>query len=117
MELTESVNIPKFKHGHQDTKIDSTLERLNKSKITIEQKISKPLLRKDHKTDLTNQLENQNEEEEQVINKIKINTKVFFSYASKFRKYKCKIGPLKSGHTFESGPKKMAKYDQFQVMF
>ena len=43
-----------------------------------------------------------------MINEINPNTKAFFDYANKNRKSKSKIGPLKQGNTFESGPQKMA---------
>ena len=131
LNIAKQISIPKFKDRRTQHKLDDTLSNLIKSKKAIEQKLMKPSLRTDHHDDLSSQLSTINaaiverqkelnsEEEEKVVSQIKSNTKVFFSYASKKRKFKTSIGPLKSGNTFESGPKKMATIlnNQFEAMF
>ena len=59
------------------------------------------------------------QDETKVINEIKNNPKAFFKYANSNKESRMKIGPLKSGVTFESGPKKMADIlsNQYQGVF
>ena len=56
------------------------------------------------------------EREQKVINEVNLNTKAFFNYANNNRNSKIKIGPLKQGNTFESGPQKMANVLSMQFL-
>ena len=57
--------------------------------------------------------------ESKAVEKIKLDPKEFFKFANKTKKTKAKIGPLKSGTSFYSGPQKMAQIlsDQYKSVF
>ena len=47
--------------------------------------------------------------EKRAIENIQGDVKAFYNYANSFRKSKVKVGPLKSGTTYQSGEKEMAE--------
>ena len=48
-------------------------------------------------------------EEARVVKSFQQNSSLFYRYANKFKKSRDGVGPLKSGATYESGPRKMAE--------
>ena len=57
--------------------------------------------------------------ERKAIDNIKVDAKAFFKFANKTRKTQSKVGPLKSGPDYYSGPLEMAKIlsDQYKSVF
>ena len=99
----------------------SKLERQNaNASITITDKATKltriESINSEIQQILTN---NQEEQERRIINDIKNNPKAFYKYANSTKESKIMIGPLKSGHTFESGHRQMANIlsDQYLSVF
>ena len=109
------VGVPKHKTKAQEKNKETTIGVLlsERNKICTQLENTHNLRGKDRYLELK-QLNGINNDlqllitNEKVINEINLNTKTFFNYANKNRKSKSKIGPLKQGNTFESGPQKMA---------
>ena len=61
----------------------------------------------------------QERKEKEVIDEIETNPRVFYQYATKNKKLKSKIGPLRSGDSYDSNPKQMANIlnNQYQMVF
>ena len=119
--MAKIVGVPKHKTKTQEKNKETTIGVLisERNKICTQLENTHNVRGKDRDVKLKQlnginndiQLLITNEEEERekkVINKINLNTKAFLSYANKNRNSKSKIGPIKQGSTFESGPQKMA---------
>ena len=109
------------------------MKRLIDEREQLQKKLSKNIadLRLTHKESLTERIKVKNteihkfieakklREEAKALKEIKTNPAVFYKYANSTRNTKVKIGPLKQGQTYESGPKKMADIlsQQFKSVF
>ena len=70
--------------------------------------------------ELSKTLKDEREAEEiRVIKTFRVNSRDFYKYANKFRKTKDRVGPLKKGNNYESGPKQMAEIlsEQYDSVF
>ena len=129
----ERAQVPKYKVKCKtdDRKLKKLLDerkQLHKKLNNIERK---PNLRQVHLDTLKKNIEAKNlqirefidtrrsKEEEKILGEIKANPAAFYKYANSTRETKVKVGPLKEGVNYESGPKKMADIlsRQFKSVF
>ena len=114
-----AANVPRFKSKSKNG-LDENMEKLIKEKdIKLSQLLSSTLRTSDKEqiehrinkinTDINNlTITIQDEKEKRAVSDIKSNPKAFFKYANSSRSTNSNIGPLKSGTTFQNGPKQMA---------
>ena len=99
--LSNKINKQINKSTLTNTDLENKKKETNTLNIEIQSLISK---KKEHK-------------EKEVVTRIASNPKVFYQYATENKKTKSKIGPLISGKTYESDPKKLANIlsDQYKI--
>ena len=125
------AKVPKFAQRSDEEKLSSNHLRLLEERRQIISKIEHPHCTLKDKKDQEGRMEEVNKKiqglheeerkskEKAAIEKIKLDPKEFYRFANKSKKAKTKIGPLKSGDNFYSGPQKMAQIlsDQYKSVF
>ena len=129
--LAEQAKVPKYKPHTKPSTQDLIIQDLLNLKHKLEMNLTKPTLRQLDRTAINQHIEEINtqlkdhynevkyNEERHVAERVQTNPKAFFAFANKYRTNKPKIGPLKSGETYESDAKRMAEIfsNQFQSIF
>ena len=124
------ANVPRFKSKSKNDQ-NKDIEKLIKEKDLKLAQLLHPNLRSSDKEQIENRINEINTEinnltiaiqdhkEKCAINDIKNNPQSFFKYANSSRSTKSTIGPLKSGTTFQNGPKQMADIlsQQYESVF
>ena len=125
----ELAKVPKYHAKDQDNNNPS--QKLIKRKVKLETNSKHPnvtlkdqeSMRKEIAEINSKMQENYDDERErkerEAVEKISLNPKEFFKYANKTKKAKSKIGPLKEGKKYYSGPKEMARIlsEQYRSVF
>ena len=130
--LSKMARIPKFNTGRTPNRYEREIIHLTNKKVSLENILLTPDLRHADRASFTTEIntigtkiqkliiDKQQEEENRVIEQIKVNSKQFFSFANDKRISRNKIGPLNHPDgSEESSPPAMANIlsDQFISVF
>ena len=117
-----AAKTPTFQNkGKKQDKHEELVDRLNDAKLKLTRQNLHPDITHTQKMENEESIKEINrtmeeafagkrlDEENRAISDIKVNPAVFFKYTNKHRKRKERVGPLRNGTTYESGPRKMAE--------